>query len=382
MTRLELNTENLIQYGISSDMAERSSNLGLTVTKIRSLSNEDLKNKFGLSIEEAKELKTAINRQPIDGDTLNTLLERSVYTCNICHGAKGASFIVHHITPYAKTQDNDYINLIVLCPNDHDLAHGSGLSMSITAEQLKSSKEKWEGLVEKANAAKAAQSIEINDGGIDYINVHRIEELCLGIFKEIPKTSATSYLENKGIINKQGYFQEDFVRENLSGHFLFNYINSGEGIHYRELMVQISTKIKFENLSEAIDSGKRKVKSLEGKLAFFIGGVYSKIPITPIEKGSPAVTMHYTKRKIRVEWILDPNYFQSVSAIARQGTKNRYIIYCLVRTIDTDVGGGQTLIKASPFLIAQPSIHANRIPGIGWEARYGHMIDDLSTEEE
>lgn len=378
MTRLESNIESLIQYGISSDMAKRGADAGLTVTKIRTLSNGDLKNKFGLSTEEAKELKAAVNRQPINSDTLNSLLERSNYTCNVCHGVKGTSFIVHHITPYAKTQDNDYRNLIVLCPNDHDLAHGSGLSMSITEEQLRRAKEKWEEMVVKGNAAKAAQSIEINDGGIDYINVHRIEELCLGLFKKIPDTSASSYLESKGIINKQGYFQENFVRKNLSGRFLFNYMNSGEGIHYRELMVKVSSQIKFEDLSEAIDSGKRKVKSLEGKYAFFIGGVYSKAPDTPIEKGSPAVTMHYTKKKVRVEWMLDPNYFQSVSAIARQGTQNRYIIYCLVRTVDTDARDGKTLVKASPFLIAQPSVHSNRIPGVGWEARHAHFFDDIS----
>jgi hypothetical protein len=377
MKRLDRNIEGFVQYGVSSDLAAICANADLTVTKARTLAIKDLVDKFALSTSQAKAIKEAVSRKPIDKDTLYTLLERSNYLCNICKGTKSTSFIVHHIEPYAQTQDNDYRNLIVLCPADHDYAHSGGLSLSISPAQLLRAKDKWEDEVERGNAIRAAKLVEVNESAIDYMNVKRIEELCLQVTGKIPETRASGGLQASGILNAAGSFQQKFVRDNLSsGRFLFDYINSGEALHYRDLMSSIAQKIELEDLSEAVDRGKKAVVALEGKYAFFIGGVYSSRPVTPFTNDTPMVVMHYTKRKIRVEWLLDPNYLFSVSAIGRQGSKNRYIIYCLVRTVDTEAVPGEVLIKASPLLIAQPSVYANRIPGIGWQSRYGAEFDD------
>jgi hypothetical protein len=376
MKRLQSNTEGLVQYGISSDLAHRAATSGLTVTKARALSLKDLEVQFSLTLGEARTLKEAVQRQPIETETLYLLLERSNYICNICHGAKGSAFIVHHIEPYAKTQSNEYLNLIVLCPNDHDLAHGSGLTMSISKDELWRAKNKWESQVEKADAAKAAQAVEIKEDAVDYINVRRIEELCLQLFSKIPKTRATESLIFKGIIDEYGTFQQQY---HAGRRFLFDYMNSGEALHYRDLMANIAQKIHFDDLSAAVDGGKRKVVVMEGHYAFFIGGVLSKRPKLPITLSTPAVLMHYTRRKIRVEWSLDPNFLFSMSAICRQGKKNRYIIYCLVRTVDTDSKPGQVLVTASPLLIAQPSIYHNRIPVVGWADRYSEYADGEPT---
>jgi hypothetical protein len=371
MRRIELNAEGFVRYGISSDLAERAAKSGLTITKARTLSLKDLEEKFSLTSEESKELRDAVQREPVDEETLYRLLERSNYTCNICKGAKGPAFIVHHIRPYSSTQDNDYENLIVLCPNDHDLAHRGGLTLSISPEGLRRAKAKWEAQVETANAAKAAQAVEINDGAIDYVNVRRIEELCLQLFRRIPHTYATASLRSKGIIDEHGTFRQEFVRKHLSGGaYLFDYINSGETLHYRELMEHIAKKITFDDLSAAVDTGKKAVVSLEGHYAFFIGGVSSKRPKLPISATTPGVIMHYTKRKIRIEWILDPNFLFSMSAICRQGIKNRYIIYCLVRTVDTESAPGTVLVLASPLLIAQPTRYTDRTPAIRWERQF------------
>ena len=136
MKRLDSNVEGFVQYGISSELAERAAGLGLTVTKVRTLSLQNLVDNFSLDRSDAKELKSLVQRKAIDTDTLYLLLERSNYSCNVCHAVKSPAFLIHHITPYCETQDNDYDNLVVLCPNDHDLAHHSGLSLGITIEGL------------------------------------------------------------------------------------------------------------------------------------------------------------------------------------------------------------------------------------------------------
>ncbi|MNY81462.1 hypothetical protein D3C86_2230450 [compost metagenome] len=59
----------------------------------------------------------------------------------------------------------------------------------------------------------------------------------------------------------------------------------------------------------------------------------------------------------------------SMSAIARIGGTNRYIIYCLVRTVEK-LEDGSVLVKASPLLIAQPTKYVDKTPAISYQKRY------------
>lgn len=325
--------DRLIQYGVSDALAEKAREAGLTTTKIRTLAARDLKEKFGFSVEEAKELKKCVVRQPIEPDTMNLLLDRNNHTCCVCKGTKGGGIIVHHIEPYEVGQDNRYSNLAVLCPNDHDRAHTTGgLSLSLTEDQIRNAKDKWEKLVELTNAQAAASAIEVVDEAIDYVNVMRIEEMCIKRLGRIPKTSITSYLMGKRILDANGRFDEAYVRNHLSnGRYLFDYINSSETEHYRQLLAKLSPHLKFQDLSEAARSGIRKLKVLEGEYAYFIGGVTSKRPSTPIAKSAPPIIFKHKAKKVRIQWDGDPKYLQSSSAISRQGRQNNYIIYCLVQ---------------------------------------------------
>lgn len=158
-SRLETNLSKLLQYGVSQDLGRRAVDAGLTVTKIRASSQKDIVAK-GFTAQEAKALKAAIVRKPIDERVLSSLLDRSNYLCNCCKGEKGSSFIVHHIEEYSISQDNSYDNLIVLCPTCHDLAHRSDtqLTMSISPQELRYSKANWEVEVERRNAERAVRS--------------------------------------------------------------------------------------------------------------------------------------------------------------------------------------------------------------------------------
>lgn len=159
-----------MQYGLARDFSERIYAAGLTVTSARATSRRNLVSKYGLSPAEATELRKCIDREPIDPEILNRLLLRSNFICSLCKGLKGGSYVVHHIVEYEKTQDNGYDNLIVVCPNDHDLAHQSGLTLQITADQLRHAKEAWEREVEIENAARAAQKavVQSHTSATDY----------------------------------------------------------------------------------------------------------------------------------------------------------------------------------------------------------------------
>ena len=195
-------------------------------------------------------------------------------------------------------QDNSYNNLIVLCPNDHDLAHRGGLTLGLKPEQLRTIKGKWELQVEVANAQRVARCIIAKDDAIDYVNVMRIEELCVRLFGAVPPTSISAYLRRIGILGEGLRFDQKFVRTQLSsGRYLFDYTNCSETEHYRQLLREVAKVTDFEDLSEAAETGYSALRNLEGRYAFFIGGVYSKQPAMPINVNTPPIVMHYTTRK-------------------------------------------------------------------------------------
>ena len=375
----EHSLHHLLQYGIAKELAIKAVSVDLTATKARSLSQNDMVSKFGLTAAEAKILSNRVRRVPIKADIVQLLLERSNFVCNICKGQKGSSYIIHHIVEYERTQDNTYSNLVVLCPVDHDLAHQGGLTLRISEDQLRQSKKSWEQQVEVANAQRAAQLIEVSDDAIDYVNIKRIEELCVRLFKEIPKTTITSDLLRAGILSSRGSFDQKFVQTQLSGgRYLFDYITHQESEHYRQLMQKIAKVIHFIDLDETADAGYAPLKASESNYAFFIGGVCAKGPTLPITASTPTILLHYSRKNLRIEWILDPIFMMSMSAITRVGGKNRYIIYCLIRTVEKQ-NNGVTLIKASPLLIAQPTKWVDKTPRIAYERQYAEFINDDFT---
>lgn len=372
----------LLQYGVSTVLAEKANDAGLTVSKARALSQKDMVSKYGLSVGEAKTLAVAVRRAAIDSDVVQLLLERSNFVCCVCKGAKSPAYIIHHIVEYEKTQDNKYTNLAVLCPTDHDLAHQGGLTLRLTDDQIRKAKTSWEKQVEIANAQRAAQKIEVSDDAIDYVNVKRIEELCVRLFKNIPETELTAGLKAAGILKNDGSFDQKYVQTNLSGgRYLFDYITHQETEHYKQLMQEVAKVVDFIDLDAAALAGRTQLKEAEGKYAFFIGGVHAKGPDVPITTSTPAVVMYYSRKKIRIEWILDPIFLMSMSAIGRIGGKNRYIIYCLVRTVD-ERQDGSVLVKASPLLIAQPTKYVDKTPAIGYQKKYEQYVEAALIDED
>ena len=372
----------LLQYGVASDLATKANSARLTVTKARSLSQKDMVSKCGLSAAEANTLSHCVRRKPIDEEIVQLLLESSNFVCSVCKGQKGPSYIIHHIVEYEKTQDNTYNNLIVLCPVDHDLAHQGGLTLRLTESQLRATKTKWEKQVEVANAQRAAKLIEVNDDAIDYVNVKRIEELCVRLFQKIPQTTLTASLRRAGTLGTGGSFNQEYVQTHLSGgRYLFDYITHQEAEHYKQLMQKIATVTTFVDLDESANAGYPELKASEGHYAFFIGGVCAKRPDLPITASTPTILLRYSRKNLRIEWILDPIFMMSMSAITRIGGKNRYIIYCLVRTVELQADK-VTLVRASPLLIAQPSRWVHKTPAIAYERRYAEYIDDDSADDD
>jgi hypothetical protein len=163
MNRTSANEARLLSYGVDSNLAQKAAANLLTLTKIRALAISDITSKFSMSEAEARELKKCVLRKPIDIQIIERLLIASNDVCNVCKGEKGHSFIIHHIDPYERTQDNSYENLILLCPSDHDIAHRDGaLTLGLSKDQLIAMKSDWEKQVKTLNVDRATQTINLD----------------------------------------------------------------------------------------------------------------------------------------------------------------------------------------------------------------------------
>lgn len=170
MKRSERKAHTLMQYGIDSRLAEQLVDLGYGATKLRNTSIADLTPRFGE--EAAREIKTKISRKPIPEGTLQRLIGECDWACCMCWKVGGSEpVIVHHIEEYAKTQDNSYENLVVLCLNHHGLAHArSALSGDlIPAELLRQRKQEFIGAIAEWKAGKrsapggVSETIELSE---------------------------------------------------------------------------------------------------------------------------------------------------------------------------------------------------------------------------
>ncbi|PTP81288.1 HNH endonuclease signature motif containing protein [Vibrio splendidus] len=143
-----------LKYGVASDVAIKLEELGLSVTTFRNINIVQLVDKYDLNKDEVSWVKRCITRKAIDPTIVQSLLDNSNFICCCCKGVKSDSYIIHHIEEYEVSQNNEYDNLAVLCPNDHDLAHSkSNLTNKLTPDQIIESKQNWERDIKLHNIA-------------------------------------------------------------------------------------------------------------------------------------------------------------------------------------------------------------------------------------
>jgi hypothetical protein len=142
-----------IKYGVPSIWAAKYERLAISCATFKATSAKNLTTRYNIAADEVTFVKNCLVRQPIDDWVVQKLLENSRFVCCICKGQKSDGYIIHHIIEYSLTQDNSYENLAVVCPNDHDLAHRSGISLTnkLTEQQLRITKANWEKEVKHGN---------------------------------------------------------------------------------------------------------------------------------------------------------------------------------------------------------------------------------------
>lgn len=363
---------NLIKYGIDIELADIAKSKSLNVSTIRNTSKSNLIDKYKLSSNQAEILKRAVTRQPIDENIIQVLLERSAFTCCICHGNKSDSYIIHHIEHYNISQDNSYENLAVLCPNDHELAHreGEALANKILPIQIQKAKNNWEKRVESNAIMKLAlEGNNVND--LDYINVNRVLELALQINKEIPETIYSERLYSEELILKTGninpqLYEKYNLNKNTPLKFFAMYGSTMLIQHYYEILLQTFSKVKLYDLDDLLRVSELK-KGIIGKYCFYTGGVYGRTyKGKVIDENSEPTIIHFRRKPFFIEWKVDPMYITSSTATWRIGNRPIYLVYGKILDVSEVLENGEKrlLIDVRPYAFGIPNKSKERKPDI------------------
>jgi len=170
--------ETYIRYGVPSNWADQYKRMGISASTFKNTSKSSLITNYKIPEDQVEFVKNCLERKPIDSKIIQELLENSAYTCCLCHGVKSDAYIIHHIIEYSISKDNSYDNLAVVCPNDHDLAHRKGVSLTskITEEQIRESKKNWAFNVEEYIGTDVIKANHVTEHLIKKKIVHPVTE--------------------------------------------------------------------------------------------------------------------------------------------------------------------------------------------------------------
>lgn len=366
---MSIKEEAYLNYGVPSNWIDNYLDKGLTISTFRSTSKKNLIKRYGIEDQEVDFVKNCLRRKPIDEDTLQNLLERNNYTCCLCKGTKSSSYIIHHIEEYSKTQDNDYTNLAVLCPNDHDEAHKQGKSLTnrITPVNIRKTKEKWEKQVEKENVRNASLSGDIHE--IDFLNFHRIIELYSNTIGETPKSRFSDKLVKLGALTNDGYLNMDYIKIHNRNpenplNFFCGFGSWDLSLHYFDLLRQCIQKLEFVDLDDLLNKKAIQNGNIIGRYCFYVGGLYGKSPNSNGISSEKMTHLYLRRKPFFVEWKVDTTYLLSSTARMRMSDRTIYIIYGLIRNIGEKERNGEKFIYIDirPYLFGIPNVTKNRTP--------------------
>jgi hypothetical protein len=113
---------NLLGVGLDWGIAEKVLGAGFTLTKLRQATKKELAQHFDGG--EVELIWVRAKRKRIPPATVQRLLEECDWKCCVCWDyRKHCPVVIHHIEQHSRTHDDTYDNLVILCLNDHALAH-------------------------------------------------------------------------------------------------------------------------------------------------------------------------------------------------------------------------------------------------------------------
>ncbi|MFO0840909.1 MAG: hypothetical protein U0797_00735 [Gemmataceae bacterium] len=175
----------LLALGFDTDLIAAIDRNKHTVDALRALPKPALEQTY--SKDQVALIQDKIVRRPIPEDVVARVLSAAGEACCYCEdGLTVRPYQIHHIEPYAASQDHSEENLLVVCPNHHAVIHENRTPRS----GQKHARRKWHALVALADRYRAEQvSFPFGSfAAIDYVGEPSAAELV----REIRVTAPTA----------------------------------------------------------------------------------------------------------------------------------------------------------------------------------------------
>ncbi|WP_426234792.1 HNH endonuclease signature motif containing protein [Pseudomonas sp. TWP3-2] len=299
----------LIARGVNSELAKQLRKKGMTLSKLRSLKDDDFKDLALSALEIASIRKGA--RPPVPTADLVKVLFANRWLCCVCRDSS-LPIVVHHIRPWAESRDHSPENLAVVCSMHHSEAHTArALDMVLSPDRLRSLKIAWEQRVEHLDRLDVHKSTQIQGCHWWYFNHLRLFEVAQEAGVEFSKLAGFQEARKSGFCAKDGAV----VRERGEG-----VLHSGASARYLYLYMteMLSAALQsnvVRHISDDLDRGKLTGMLIEGDL-IFVQGWYSLTELTPDAPGTGPVMGKRSVNNVEIRFVFDRNEGTSNSARA------------------------------------------------------------------
>jgi len=326
----------LLARGVNSILAKRLSDNKFTISKLKTLTKEEL-TVLGLNEEECSIILSE-ERPPIPVETVIKLLYESKWTCSVCRD-KTKGVVIHHINEWNQTKDHSEENLVVLCSEHHDLAHTKKeLTLNLTKSRLKAIKKKWLDDVKLNDTNTILGLTNGSNSRWDYFNHNRIFEIYLDRTISNKNFKTTFTVEQLGLINSLGTFSiNDSDKTQIysfgDGYMLYYYM--------KELFDSVLQTIPLIDLTDKFS--RIEIKSLvnPGFVVAIQAAFYFK-HLSKINRGKGQTRLcYYKKNHIKIQFEFDA--YESTSNSA-WGT------HLAGRKVITSIGYVTSIVEENDYL--------------------------------
>lgn len=326
----------LISRGIDSSTAESLINHAHTLSTLKTKTIDELIH-LGLTDNQAKCIAKE-PRPPIPFKTVTSLLHKCKRTCCICRNLN-EPIIIHHIVEWSKSKSHDENNLVVLCLKHHDLAHSKKeISLSLTAEEIKALKQKWEYQVRIQDAKTILGLKDMSEyARWDWVNIQRLSELYLQHDLDLPLDRVIKFLKQHSILDQNSLLTDDSSWKTTKQKFHF--LDFGEGryvAYYLDLLMRtVVSKLPINDITNYTSKEELKSFLKTGSFIALQRGFYFRD--SKQTKGIPPLREAYYKcHSFNISFKFDPWYCTSTSALAdsMMGHKQKTVIGLITSIIE------------------------------------------------
>jgi 5-methylcytosine-specific restriction endonuclease McrA len=371
--RLNRTVAAMMQRGLNLRLSQRLHRDGVTISHLKQADDTRLMG-LGLNAEQIAGVRKGA-RAVVPFSHLAQVLWANRFTCCVCRNPVLA-VIVHHIQPWADSQDHSLSNLAVLCLEHHARAHRRGdLEQNLGPRQLVDFKTRWEAEVSHLDARAILEASRLEGHHWWWFNHTRVFEMAQRSNLDLRQNPYFASARARGWLDRDGLLcvsptVSSYLYEGGDGMYLYAYV--------RGVVEAVLAATAVFNISDDLDPGFLSNVVSPGDIVLVEGKHLFKSQSSTVKGPGQASLVRREVNHVRVEFTVDRWEAVATSAWAvwLAGAKPASSI---VRISSVERDGKKLLLRSTGLVMGSPlrglSTRSYVFPT--WPTRE----DDLDDEE-